>query len=159
MGKKVRFSNEGWTPREGQTNDPVDSTSITNTRNAVNTLTVADFVAAISNLDPFTRQAVIDEVIKAYPNPNGTTAPNDQNFSTGRKLLRKIERSMQVTRTLTPAEKLEFAEYIKRFKEQTSKFKGLADTSKEAAQKLIDERSEAVASRKRRMALKKKYFG
>ena len=38
---------------------------------------------------------------------------------------------MQVTRTLTPAEKLEFAERdIKRFKEQTSKFKGLADISK-----------------------------
>ena len=80
-GKKVRLSNDGWVPRQGGTDDPVDSTSISNTRSAVNIASVADIVAAISRLDPFTQQAVIDEVVQAYPNRQGVTSANGQRFS------------------------------------------------------------------------------
>ena len=80
-GRKVRLSNDGWVSREGGTNDPADTTSIANARNAVNIATVADIVAAISRLDPFTRQVAIAQIAKAFPNPSGTTAPTNQRFA------------------------------------------------------------------------------
>jgi len=77
-GRKVRFDNSVW---EGWSDPNNAGGSITDIPSAVQIRTVADIIAAISRLDPFTRKAVIAEVEKAFPNPQGTTAPNGQRFS------------------------------------------------------------------------------
>jgi hypothetical protein len=79
----LRFDNPGWVPKEGSTLDPNGSAAITGTsdaqREAVNNL-----LAVLAELDELTRQAVVGSIAKAYPNPNGITAPNGQRFSSRR---------------------------------------------------------------------------
>ena len=73
-------SNSGWVSREGGTDDPVDTTDITETRKA-SRITIRNIFADIDSLDELTRASVIDQIQRAYPNPSGTTAPNGQRFS------------------------------------------------------------------------------
>jgi hypothetical protein len=80
-GKALHFSNDGWTAREGGTDDPNNSTDITNTRKAATATSIADLVALLGALDGVTRKSVIDAIVKAYPNPNATTPNNGQRFS------------------------------------------------------------------------------
>jgi hypothetical protein len=78
-GKALRFDNSGWVA--GSTADPLGSTDITNTKKAVTATSIADLVALLGQLDNVTRKTVIDEIIEAYPNANGTTPASGQRFS------------------------------------------------------------------------------
>jgi transcriptional regulator with XRE-family HTH domain len=80
-GEAMYFDNSGWLPREGSTADPLGSTDITSIRKAATVTSIADLVAVLGQLDNVTRKTVIDAIVKAYPNPNGTTANNGQRFS------------------------------------------------------------------------------
>jgi hypothetical protein len=77
-GRKLHFDNNGWKPGLG--GDPNDTTDITNTPD-VRREAVENLLAVLAALDELTRQAVVGSIQKAYPNPNGTTAPNGQRFS------------------------------------------------------------------------------
>jgi hypothetical protein len=77
-GRKLHFDNNGWKPGLG--GDPNDTTDITNTPD-VRREAVENLLAVLAVLDELTRQAVVGSIQKAYPNPNGTTAPNGQRFS------------------------------------------------------------------------------
>ena len=79
-GKPLRFDNSGWTAREGSTDDPNGTTSITNTSKAQREA-IQNLLAVLAALDEVTRKTVVGEIAKAYPNPSGTTAPNGQRFS------------------------------------------------------------------------------
>jgi hypothetical protein len=81
-GEPMTFDNSGWTPREGGTDDPVNSTDIASTGRA-STATVADPVSAFQTLDYLTRQSVFDSFVRAHAVAN--TIPTDQTFSRKRK--------------------------------------------------------------------------
>ena len=80
-GKAMRLANDGWVSREGGSADPVDSTSIDQTRKASTAQAVANVISVLGRLDGLTRKTVLDAIAKAYPNPNGTTPSNGQRFS------------------------------------------------------------------------------
>jgi hypothetical protein len=75
----MHFSNHGWLPREGGTDDPNNSSDISSTTDAQKT-TIADLLNVFNTLDSLTRQTVIDAITRAHANANGTTAPTTQKF-------------------------------------------------------------------------------
>jgi transcriptional regulator with XRE-family HTH domain len=79
-GKSLRFDNIGYVPKEGSTEDPNGTTSITNISKAQRE-SVQNLLAVLAALDEVTRKEVVGAIAKAYPNPLGTTAPNGQRFS------------------------------------------------------------------------------
>jgi hypothetical protein len=79
-GKHLKFDNPGRIAREGATDDPKGTTSITSTSD-VRREAVENLLAVLAALDELTRQAVVGSIAKAYPNPLGTTPPNEQRFS------------------------------------------------------------------------------
>jgi transcriptional regulator with XRE-family HTH domain len=79
-GRHLRFDNNGWLPREGGTDDPNGTGSITGSSDAQRQA-VENLLSVLAELDELTRQAVVGSIAKAYPNPYGTTASNGQRFS------------------------------------------------------------------------------
>jgi transcriptional regulator with XRE-family HTH domain len=79
-GKALHFDNSGWVAKEGSTDDPNGTTSITST-SKVQREAVQNLLAVLASLDEVTRKTVVGEIAKAYPNPNGPTAPSGQRFS------------------------------------------------------------------------------
>jgi transcriptional regulator with XRE-family HTH domain len=80
LGKHLRFDNPGWKPQAGGTDDPNNTTDITSTTDAQRQA-VENLLAVLAELDEMARIAVLGSIAKAYPNPNGTTAPNGQRFN------------------------------------------------------------------------------
>jgi hypothetical protein len=84
-GKRMTFDNSGWTPREGGTDDPNNSTDIASTGKA-SIATVADLVSVFGTLDYLTRKAVIDSFVKAHAAAN--SIPTNQKFEQKEKIAR-----------------------------------------------------------------------
>jgi hypothetical protein len=74
----MQLDNTGWTPREGGSDDPNNSTDMTTTPRA-RTQQVAALTDVFASLDYLTRKAVIDEFVKAHAAAN--TFPTAQTFS------------------------------------------------------------------------------
>jgi hypothetical protein len=84
-GKQLRFANPGRVAREGALDDPNNTTDITTTSDAQRQA-VDNLLSVLAELDEMARVAALNAIQKAYPNPNGTTAPNGQGFSRRRSL-------------------------------------------------------------------------
>jgi hypothetical protein len=80
QGKRLKFDNSGWIAKEGSTDDPNGTTDISSTSDAQRRA-VDNLLSVLAELDEMARVAALNAIQKAYPNPNGTTAPNGQRFS------------------------------------------------------------------------------